>query len=283
LAVIISNNPKYEEEYEISQTHPHGKYQYISKWGRDVTTFGKNLLPLTSNNFINKIGIEKNLTLNNLLFKQRSYDKTKQEITNEIERPFSSIIFEVQLDIESNCWYADIEFDDVDSYFPFIQLSLARYQKDSIADEELSSSILCDFIQVAPTRTISFQRQGNYIDLSLFGSVFKADFDSAVNKKIVKNEVYVAFIPKDNSQEGNNDILYSSNGDTAETCDWQKIEEKDITVLENGIVWRFKGVSPYNDYTVLVKEFEIFHNTVNEINPEKNPTKRLTFGDAIEI
>lgn len=161
------------------------------------------------------------------------------------------------------------------------KFSVARYQKDSIADEELSSSILCDFIQVAPTRTISYNKQGDYIDLSLFGSVFKADVDSATNKTIIKNEVYVAFIPKENSQEGNNDFLYSSHGDTSETCDWHKIEEQGITVLEKGIVWRFKGVSPYSDYTVLVKEFEVFHNSNNEVNPEKTPTKRLTFGDAI--
>src|SRR5690606_3904054 len=43
LAVIISNNPKYEEEYETSKAYPNGKYHYVSKWGRDVTTFGHNL------------------------------------------------------------------------------------------------------------------------------------------------------------------------------------------------------------------------------------------------
>jgi hypothetical protein len=56
--------------------------------------------------------------------------------------------------------------------------------------------------------------------------------------------------------------------------------------LENGIVWHFKDVSPYNNYTVLVKEFEVFKNIIDEkqnLNPEKNPTKRLTFGDAIEL
>ncbi|MFY7938285.1 MAG: hypothetical protein ACOVOQ_12965 [Flavobacterium sp.] len=274
LAVIISNSPKYDSEKNL--------YQFISKWGRDVTTLGRNLLPLTPKNFANKVTVENSLTLNNLLFKKRAYDKSKNEITNTIERPFSAIVYDVELDRETNNWYADIEFEDVNAYFPFIQLSLARYQKDSIADEELSSSILCDFIQVAPTRTISYHKQGDYIELNLFGSVYKADYDSSKGKAVVKNEVYITFIPKENSQESNNDILYSLNDDTPNKYDWKKVE--DYTILENGIVWKFKDISPFDNYTVLVKEFEIFGNILpSEFNPEKNPTKRLTFGDSIDF
>ena len=180
LAIIISNQPKYEEEYEVSKDHPHGKYQYISKWGRDITTFGTNLLPLTAENFANKISIENNLTINNLLFKQRKIEKITEvgkpsyvKITNDIKKPFAAIVYDVSLDSENNYWYADIEFEGVNSYFPFIQLSIARYQRNSIPGEELSSNILCDFIQVAPTRTISYNKHGNYIDLSLFGSEYK--------------------------------------------------------------------------------------------------------------
>jgi hypothetical protein len=66
-------------------------------------------------------------------------------------------------------WYCDMELGDakrvradafqltdVPSYFPFIQLALARYQPDSIPGVELSRVVRTDFIQLTPDRIAVF-------------------------------------------------------------------------------------------------------------------------------
>ncbi len=58
----------------------------------------------------------------------------------------------VDFDKERQLWYADIEIDAADSYYPFVRLALARYQPDSIPDAHLSRVVITDFAQLAPDR-----------------------------------------------------------------------------------------------------------------------------------
>lgn len=276
LAVIISSTPSYQVEKE----------GVISKWGRDVTTRGRNLSPLTPDNFKNSIGLAKNVTINDPRFKQRAYDKGA--ITNKIDRIFTAPIFDVKPDRDENgsinFWYSDIEFDDVNAYFPFVQLSVARYQKDSIPDEELSSAILCQFTQIAPTRSVSVSKSGNYLDINVFGSSYKADENS------VKSEVHIRFLPKDSMVTDGSEIIYSLNDyDDANTSDssWHLLTNS--IVLKNGIVWRYKGIprkrdgTILHDYLILIKEFETFSNQSHHKDPDKDPALRLTYGDVLDL
>ena len=56
-------------------------------------------------------------------------------------------------------WYADIEVDCGDAYFPFLRLALARYQPHSLKTEaedcKLSRVMLADFAQLAPDRAVT--------------------------------------------------------------------------------------------------------------------------------
>lgn len=63
--------------------------------------------------------------------------------------------YEVNWDDRRKLWYADIEVDPGASYYPFIHLALVRYQPQSLAGLEISSVVLADFVQIAPTRTIT--------------------------------------------------------------------------------------------------------------------------------
>ncbi len=60
--------------------------------------------------------------------------------------------YEVYYDKARGLWYADIEMDPGDAYFPFIRLALARYQPFSVRDAHLSHVQIADFIQLAPDR-----------------------------------------------------------------------------------------------------------------------------------
>jgi hypothetical protein len=66
-------------------------------------------------------------------------------------------------------WFCDIQVDAGQSYFPFVQLALARYQPDSIDGQELSPVVMADFAQLVAERTAAMTRIGSVIAISIRG------------------------------------------------------------------------------------------------------------------
>jgi hypothetical protein len=60
--------------------------------------------------------------------------------------------YKVEFDKERGLWFADIEIDAGDSYFPFVRLALCRYQPNSIQHCHLSRVVMTDFAQLTPDR-----------------------------------------------------------------------------------------------------------------------------------
>jgi hypothetical protein len=56
-----------------------------------------------------------------------------------------------------------------DSYRPFVQLALARYQPDSLPDLHLSPVVRTDLVQLLPDRTLVIDKQAAQIRVSLTG------------------------------------------------------------------------------------------------------------------
>jgi hypothetical protein len=55
-------------------------------------------------------------------------------------------------------WFVDIAVDPGTAFWPFLRLTVARYQLDSIAGLMLSPLVNCDFVQVLPQRTALLSR-----------------------------------------------------------------------------------------------------------------------------
>lgn len=68
-------------------------------------------------------------------------------------------------------WYADIGLPGVaaSSYCPFVQLAVARYQRDSIQGCDLSPVVRPDAFQILPDRTLTVTRFGDAISVGLEG------------------------------------------------------------------------------------------------------------------
>ncbi|MEN8040930.1 MAG: hypothetical protein ABFR95_05445 [Actinomycetota bacterium] len=63
-----------------------------------------------------------------------------------------------QYNEERQLWYVDVAIDPGDKFWPFVRLSVARYQPDSIDGCHLSKPVKCDFVQLMPERTASVSR-----------------------------------------------------------------------------------------------------------------------------
>ena len=79
------------------------------------------------------------------------------------EGTFRVFPYAVQYDAEIGQWYSDITFAVAGAYFPFIRLTLARYQEHSLPGLQLSATVHAGFHQLAPNRSISF----DYLDVPM--------------------------------------------------------------------------------------------------------------------
>jgi hypothetical protein len=61
---------------------------------------------------------------------------------------------EVLYDAERRIWYADVTIDCPDANAPFVRLALARWQPHAIPGAALSTSVVADFAQIAPDRSV---------------------------------------------------------------------------------------------------------------------------------
>ena len=75
----------------------------------------------------------------------------------------------VQYDAGRGLWYCDIELSLGRSYFPFVRLALVRYQPHALPDAKISRVVLADFAQVAPRRTVSAERAGGKLQITVRG------------------------------------------------------------------------------------------------------------------
>lgn len=63
-----------------------------------------------------------------------------------------------QYNLERGLWYVDVAVDAGDRFWPFVRLSVARYQPASLHGCHLSAAVRCDFVQLTPERTTSVSR-----------------------------------------------------------------------------------------------------------------------------
>ncbi len=59
---------------------------------------------------------------------------------------------------ERGLWFVDVALDPGTAFWPFVRLTVARYQPDSLPGLALSPLVKCDFVQVLPQRTASLSR-----------------------------------------------------------------------------------------------------------------------------
>ncbi len=89
----------------------------------------------------------------------------------ELNTPVTVIPFDVTPG--GDRWYADIEFAvpaAAQSYNPFVQLAVARYQRDSLDGLQLSPVVTTQRVPLLPDRHVVIARDGNQINISVDGT-----------------------------------------------------------------------------------------------------------------
>ncbi|HDR8433904.1 TPA: hypothetical protein QC285_003695 [Bacillus cereus] len=145
---------------------------YFTFWGQDPIWRSPMLQRPKPENFINSKKVFNTVKL------------------TELKETFVKVVgFEVQWDKKRKLWYCDIEMDTADAYYPFIRLSLARFQPNSLVhyedeinriplrDHRISTVVLADFVQTVPNRSVTVTREvgvSNIYTVSVSGITYTA-------------------------------------------------------------------------------------------------------------
>ncbi|MFD7591941.1 hypothetical protein ACFV6D_02780 [Kitasatospora sp. NPDC059812] len=90
----------------------------------------------------------------------------------ELHRLLDAALYPVEFDAEGDRWFADLDLTPVvsASYFPFVRLALARYQRYTIPGvPDVSQVVLTEPVQLAPQRRLTVTRSAGQAGVVLEG------------------------------------------------------------------------------------------------------------------
>lgn len=120
---------------------------YTSKWGMDPLWQAAATEPLT---LASLTGDSRRETGTNLILAELEETALRVHVAG----------YEPGYDTDRQLWYANIEMEPGQAYFPFVRLALARFHPISVAGAELSPVVLADFMQVVPHRRVIYDLNG---------------------------------------------------------------------------------------------------------------------------
>jgi hypothetical protein len=223
------------------------------------------------------------------------------EVTDAAPRDVQVAIFDVQFDPARQQWFADIEFDNTLTYFPFVRLAVVRYQPNSLAGQHFSDVTMCDFVQLPPNRillcrperlpffsggVLEYRRVywGNTLTLQLNGASYTGQADTSTGNVTAGTSVVRARL-QSRSVNAYSDPYIGWQDDSQLITLQASREPQSVAIQE----WRGPIVTPsepVNDndkeYQVVVEEFEVFTKWEPEFR-EGEPTERLTYVETFKL
>lgn len=182
----------------------------------------------------------------------------------EIVFDVSLALYEVSLDRQKNLLYADLQLGTVPTYFPFLKLSLARYQSVSIPGYSLSPTVQPVMIQVAPERVLTMRRQQRKYSVVVAGLGF-------TNPSIYAN----GFIPNFPAVEVS--LEHRSVTSNNEELNWVPVANSTVTLQvssssnEHDLTWQGEIELPTgapHQYRLFIREFQQFGEG---LRPDERP------------
>jgi hypothetical protein len=86
------------------------------------------------------------------------------------DRVVNAYLFRPEFDRERNRWFVDVILDSATAIWPFLRLSVARYQPNSIPDMDFSEVVATDFVQLPPERIGTVSRpEADEVRVSITG------------------------------------------------------------------------------------------------------------------
>jgi hypothetical protein len=134
-------------------------FPFVSKWGSDPAWLSAPV----DHRAMSVVQLDNLLRL----FGMDDRDAPGRPVTAPRDLPLASLPgapivtvlgYRPRYDRSRRLWYVDVALDPGPTFWPFVRLSVCRYQPDSIDRCHLSPPIRCDFVQLTPERATSVSR-----------------------------------------------------------------------------------------------------------------------------
>lgn len=209
------------------------------------------------------------------------------------EARVSVAAYDVKYDQERQLYYADIKLVPVASYFPFVRLALARYQRNSVRKSELdcclSPIVQADYIQIPPPRLASIETaaDNNVLTVALSGNQPLTGDRAFFRRKI---EFVVEPVTVASSEE----VHFSFEGvEIAKHEHFVSQEETEKVVFSHSHTFTLPENYASQSYRVKVLEYEMIICDPEKPRPDPDPTAimvppapmkdRLVFAEVFEV
>lgn len=279
--------------------------KYCTVWGKDPVFMAPDL---NNSNYPQLDHFPFGLDKNDPKLNDENFAKTVPCIYDTVklaEEPNVNVMvaaYKVLFDVEKQLYYADIPINIGFAYFPFVRLSLARYQKHSLringTDCCMGNSVQADWMQVVPARYtgIYFKGGKNNFEIALRGvAPFTRNPDSFPGYEN-SARVRVNITVENTSFAKTDEAFISINDRQTRTLIWTKQYDLTLRQLKNGNLEFVEKVELPGEWSskpfrVVIREYEL-----HEFDPlraqEKaftNPKQyheygeRLVFMDVFEV
>lgn len=226
---------------------------YITQWGKDCIRYDKSPFPSLP----------------------QSSHFTRAEVisaANDLkELPDTKVCVAghaVEYDLTRKLWYCDLNINTMDAYYPFIRLALTRYQPKSVDNAHFSQIVLMDFIQIAPDRLFSIQK------------------DISDPMKLMVSLSGPSYLSSNETLGGEVEVQLETKDSILSEREWLPVPNATypLSTMEYPNMWTGEISLPKSRgedlYRLIVREYECF--VVDETDTNKTE-RRLVFAAELEI
>lgn len=244
---------------------PDTLHPFVTQWGLDPIWLSK---PTPSDNsprvanFVDPKHVHTNVSIDEVDPKQR----------------FIVVGFEPMYDAERQLWYCDLEIDPGESYYPFIRMSLCRYQPMSWRDNTgkdvyVSRVVQSEFCQIPPDRqaTAKVEADGQSVSLTITGHTYRMNASGQQG-----SEIEVTIEQRDNAWGGNEEL------------GWKQISTHRVDRIHAANAWagmiKLPGAAMGGQFRLVVKEYEqFFSDPVGRARDGSLGQKGATGGGDVQL
>lgn len=203
------------------------------------------------------------------------------------------VLYEPKYDPASRTHYVDVQIDERYTYFPFVRLSLARYQENALPGYELSELTVQEFVQLPPARRASVAARPHVsgkghleVRVSLAG-MQPAPPLTALHRRGTRVTAHLEYLPGERWQALRSAVV----GDAGiHGVAWVPELHTSMVLERVGGEWRQKAedirrayaMRPDRLYSVVVQEFEFGRaDPPGGGTPGGGVSNRLVFSDRL--
>lgn len=278
-----------------------------------VTLLPPNGVEATSGRFVSEWGsdpLRKNLAPQNRLakghFKNEAATGTNLSLPDIPSATVDVVGFSVEFEPERQLWFADIELDGGDAYFPFLRLVLCRFQPESLDGLELSGIVATEWNQLTPDRTATVSRtNASTVRVALSGTTgdniegnqnvlepaspddFKAPPGQSGGFNLATPDLMLEpargehhqVIARLQRKTGDSDLDWKDSGTPVVLSSYRKDAEPEVAVWSGSLPLSAGAQGGGDDYRIAIEEYEVYLSDPDVAqNPATDPTVKALEG-----